>query len=306
MSFGILILNLVIVGLATCASINNTTHSNETSRSGRTYDAFQRIPINFYNPPQDESSTSSESEEEDATPKRDVPSSFADFIPSDRRTPSKYPSYFGSKGKIAIPPVKNWKGDWTSGDDAPSWMTPTPADMAMMINLMKEMNGMQTSDDSSTGLLSKLTSDPVALLIPLGILLGALVPVFTQMFMNSNNNANPPIITSTATGETGRKLGDNPSFVKPILEAIGSFSSRSLSGHACLQKNFCEATQGSNRTDFRPIQRSIYKAFTFVDDYWLETLGVKQLMEAMGTGNCDKINCDALPVKGSDFKKKHH
>lgn len=293
------ILSFVMFGMATAASINGTALSNETGRSGRTYDGVSQ-GWSY----QDESSTSSESEE-DTPPRRDRPSSFDEFVP-DRTEQSKYPSYYGSKGKIP-PPVKNWKGDWAGGANTPSWMTPSPADMAMMINMMKEMNGMQSADAEPTGLLSKLISDPAAILLPLAILLGAVIPIIVPLFMNANSNANNPnteLVSSTATGGKGRKLGDNASFVKPILEAIENFSSRSISGHTCLQRSFCEATRSSNHTDFRPIQRSIYKTFTFVDDYWLETLGVKQLMEAMGTGNCDKIHCDALPVKESDFKKK--
>lgn len=288
--------------MATGASINGTAQSNETGRAGRTYDRLSHDIRWPFKPPQDESSTSSESEE-DTPPRSDKPSSFDEFIP-DRTEQSKYPSYYGSKGKIP-PPVKNWKGDWAGGDNTPSWMTPTPADMAMMVNLMKEMNGIQSAPAEPTGLLSKLTSDPAAILVPLAILLGAIIPVIVPLFMNTNaNNPNTQLVSTTATGDKGRKLGDNASFVKPILEAIENFSSRSTSGQTCLQRSFCEATRSSNHTNFRPIQRSIYKAFTFVDDYWLETLGVKQLMEAMGTGNCDTIHCDALPVKESDFKKK--
>lgn len=290
--------------MATSASINSTAQAKQIGRSGRTYDNLSQGWS--YTPHQDESSTSAESDE-DTPPRNDRPSSFDEFVP-DRTEQSKYSSYYGSKSKIPPPVIKNWKGDWAGGANAPALMTPSPADMAMMINLMKEMNGMQSAAAEPTGFLSKLISDPAAILLPLAILLGAIIPVVVPLFQNINANADNPntqLVSTTATGGKARKLGDNASFVKPILEAIENFSSRSVSGHTCLQRSFCEATRSSNHTDFRPIQRSIYKAFTFVDDYWLETLGIKQLMDAMGTGNCDKIYCDDLPVKESDFKKKH-
>lgn len=306
---------LVMYGMAPSAegaSIVNDGKSNATDvpwRSGRTYDGpqqFVSIPVGFYKPA-DESSASIETED-DSKPKYNVPTSFDDFVPSDKISRNSYPAYNkGIKDSYKGAPPK-WKGD--SGM-SPSWVFPSPADMAMMMTVMKAMNEDQSPDvpDGLAGFFSKLTSDPAALIgvlmIPTAILLAALVPTLASLFSGDGNSGSTPLVTTVATGSTGRKLSDNPSFVKPILEAIENFSARSASEHTCLQKSFCDATRGSNSTDFRPIQKNIYKAFTFVDDYWLEALGVKQLMEAMGSGDCDKIECETTKVKDRDFNKKH-
>lgn len=308
MSLGVFLTCLMFCGLATGAAIDDTSKRNETGRLGRASygnpQQFAPVDIGYYSHP-DTSSTSTESED-DLTPKRDVPTSFNDFNPSDRPTSNKYKGYFPSKG---LPPsINTWKGDWGTGGNLPM-MPPTPADMAMMMQMMQAMQHPEQTpsiSDGISGLLSKIASDPILILLPLAMLLASAVPLIFPLLknVNSDNTASNPIITTVASGNNGRKRSDNPSFVTPILQAIESFSGRSLSEPTCLQKTFCEATKGVNGTDSRPVQKSIYKAFTFVDDYWLDALGVKQLMDALGTGNCDKLNCDALPAKKSAVKQK--
>ncbi|GFY59908.1 uncharacterized protein TNIN_164821 [Trichonephila inaurata madagascariensis] len=178
-------------------------------------------------------------------------------------------------------PADSWKGD--------PWAPEKMATMMMMINEMKP----------KPGILSTLKKDPTALLlaaaIPVSLIMAAVLPTLMNMMMNGGL----PTVTTTATGTKARSL-DGLQYLSPVINAVSTFGSRALDNPECMQRIFCQVTKGAtdNDTESRPVQKLLRKVSTFVDERYLNSLGVKKLLDSMVDGDCEKIPC-------SDFKSKN-
>ncbi|KAG8198935.1 hypothetical protein JTE90_015142 [Oedothorax gibbosus] len=297
------IICLVIVFYAAHGATINDTKSDVVGdgkeRSGRWYDGSKpksSVPLGYYADPDspvysmDNAEDEGEDDSRNDKGKYNLPTSFADFKPDNTRSTKNYYQ------KRPSPP----KGYYSDDFDYPaSWMFPSS-------DVLSSIKGV----DEPQGLLAKLKSEPVLVLlavaIPFSILLAAVLPSLIAYLMGGNSNV--PTITTSATGDgsgaAGKRLSrfDNLSFVASVLDVIENFGARrSNDSGSCLQKTICEVSRSINSTQFKAIQRNVFDVLPTVDDSWLQIFGLKEFKHALNNGNCDIIKC----VPRSEVKEKN-
>ncbi|GBO23110.1 hypothetical protein AVEN_261434-1 [Araneus ventricosus] len=177
------------------------------------------------------------------------------------------------------------RGAWK---DTP-WNNARMAAMMMMMNELQEPKLKDREESKPSGFISKLTKDPSTFLlvaaIPVSILLSAVLPAL----MDNLNNY--PTVHTIATSSKGRMLLD--SFFTPVIDGVSTFGYRALEDPGCTQKIFCQVTKGSfeNNTNPSILQRALYKASRFVDENYLDSYGVKALVNSLSDGNCENVPC---------------
>ncbi|GBN61606.1 hypothetical protein AVEN_138921-1 [Araneus ventricosus] len=211
--------------------------------------------------------------------------------------------------EVKPPPMPEMKGPQPPPPDFEEYFLPsdpwkddpwTPDKMATMIMMMKEMQKPKPS-----GILSSFKKDPSTILlaaaIPVSLILAAVLPTLMNMMMNGGL----PTVTTTATGTKARSLVDQE-YLSPVVSALTTFGSRALENPECMQRIFCQITKGSanNSTDSRPVQKMLHKVSTFVDEDYLQSLGVKNLVDSMADGNCEKIPCTNFNSSDSSKHKR--
>ncbi|KAG8198934.1 hypothetical protein JTE90_015141 [Oedothorax gibbosus] len=170
-------------------------------------------------------------------------------------------------------PADSWKGD--------PW---TPDKMATMMMMMNQMKPKQS-------LLSGIFKDPLAALmvaiLPISLILAAVLPSFANMMMNGGI----PTITTTATG--GKARGSEDFLSSPVVRAISTFGARALDNPGCMQRVFCQMTKSAGDSDSSAgaFRKAMHKVLRLVGEEHLEQFGIKDLVDSMLDGNCEKIPC---------------
>ncbi|KAF8789309.1 hypothetical protein HNY73_007253 [Argiope bruennichi] len=177
------------------------------------------------------------------------------------------------------------RGSWK---DTP-WNNARMAAMMKMLNDLQEPKPEEPEKSKPLGFISKITKDPSTFLlvaaIPVSILLSAVLPVLKE---NLNKF---PTVSTIASSSKGRMFMD--SFFAPVVDGVTTFGYRALENPGCTQKIFCQVTKGSLENDASPsfLQKVLYKASRFVDESYLDSYGVKTLINSMSDGNCENVPC---------------
>ncbi|GIY03463.1 uncharacterized protein CDAR_28791 [Caerostris darwini] len=164
-----------------------------------------------------------------------------------------------------------------------------PLEMSDMINLM---NGMDKDDSESeqekpsSSLLSKLSADPMSLilpaLIPVSVLLAAVIPLLSDQF---TTGMYMPMVSTTATGDRrGRDLEETNSaeFFTPLLESLVSLGN----------KTFEDVTEDKyDETKARFLKQAFQMVSSFVNEKWMSLYNrLSKRKNPCGPNNCTTPN----------------
>ncbi|KAG8193602.1 hypothetical protein JTE90_000235 [Oedothorax gibbosus] len=187
--------------------------SNSRENKGRSGRGLGEIK---YGAPEKISNFPSAAAKSDASRIDNIPPTFSDFVPNQN---AGY--YYKSQSKKG----DDFKGYTDITDFQTPWMFPPVTDMASFLKSTKEVE-----DAKPQGLLDQMLDGRneiiLGLLIPFSILLAAALPPIINYFLKSYST-DFPVITTTATGNRGRRLLNiDPSLIASVLETIESFSQK--------------------------------------------------------------------------------
>ncbi|GFQ82212.1 uncharacterized protein TNCT_328571 [Trichonephila clavata] len=274
-------------------SLGNGTEKGRDGRWLGDNEHQYSVQLGYYASPDAQVYAADDSEERNDKVKYSLPTSFADFKPD--TSEDKKSRYTLPK---AGPPPSAWKG--VSGDDLPApWMF--PSDMVALMNAA-------AVEEKPTGLLAKLKSEPIVVLlaavVPLSLLLAAVLPSLIKTIM-AGSMTTPPA-TTTATGNEGRKhRGDDPSYIASVLKAIENVSILNGQEDLCLQKVVCQVVKGIEGTKYRSVQENVFEMLPLVPEVWLEKFGLKEVKEVLKNGSCESVKC-SKKAKSSSEKKRYN
>ncbi|GBO36988.1 hypothetical protein AVEN_157247-1 [Araneus ventricosus] len=167
----------------------------------------------------------------------------------------------------------SYKRKGYSSDYSEPWVS-DPSDMAFIMDAMQKMKN-DISRSKAPNLSEKqkgMLAIALRSVLPLTVLASVLRPYLSSFA--SSGNFGLPNFTASASGESGRGL---KSFDRSLF-LFRSFKIADSSCGRCFQRAACDKDKVS------AIQRCMYKAFTFLDDYWLGKLRMKNFMRATGKG----------------------
>lgn len=173
-------------------------------------------------------------------------------------------------------------------------------DFYSMMSAMKDIDRQdQFTDydlhDNDFTPFSSLLLNPLPILaasfLPLSMIFAAVIPVMIRNRF-SNANGNVPLVTTTATGNSGKngEIGKNIPFLAATAEAIGKISPRNHE-NGCFTKALCKMVDSDKYATFYT-QNVFSELQKYVDGNLLDPFGLKTVLEYLKDGKCEEIKCD--------------
>lgn len=122
----------------------------------------------------------------------------------------------------------------------------------------------------------------LAAFLPLSMMVAAVVPIMIKHKLSGGGDI--PLITTTATGN--RTLTESN---LQLLASIGKFSPRNLD-EDCITRVFCKMVNADELATLA-LRETISELSTYLDDDFMDTFGLRTVVEILKDGKCEKIKC---------------